>query len=150
MYGSPETTTGGNALKFYASVRLDIRRTSTIKERDEAVGNQTRVKVVKNKVAPPFKQVEFDIMYGEGISKVGELIDLGVKAGIVEKSGAWFSFDSQRLGQGRENAKTFLRANPDVAARVEMMIRQNQAIVADQILQNATPTADDLDEGEPE
>jgi recombination protein RecA len=150
MYGSPETTTGGNALKFYASVRLDIRRTSTIKERDEAVGNQTRVKVVKNKVAPPFKQVEFDIMYGEGISKVGELIDLGVKAGIVEKSGAWFSFDSQRLGQGRENAKTFLRANPDVAARVEMMIRQNQAIVADQILQNATPTADDLDEGDPE
>jgi recombination protein RecA len=150
MYGSPETTTGGNALKFYASVRLDIRRTSTIKERDEAVGNQTRVKVVKNKVAPPFKQVEFDIMYGEGISKVGELIDLGVKAGIVEKSGAWFSFDSQRLGQGRENAKTFLKTNPDVATRVEMMIRQNQAIVADQILQNATPTADDLDESAPD
>ncbi len=149
MYGSPETTTGGNALKFYASVRLDIRRTSTIKERDEAVGNQTRVKVVKNKVAPPFKQVEFDIMYGEGISKVGELVDLGVKAGIVEKSGAWFSFDSQRLGQGRENAKTFLKTNPDVANKIEMMIRQNQAVVADRILETATPTADDLDDSEP-
>ena len=116
MFGSPETTTGGNALKFYASVRLDIRRIGAIKERDEVVGNQTRVKVVKNKVAPPFKQVEFDIMYGEGISKTGELIDLGVKAGIVEKSGAWFSYDSQRLGQGRENAKKFLKENPDVAA----------------------------------
>jgi recombination protein RecA len=150
MYGSPETTTGGNALKFYASVRLDIRRTTTIKERDEAVGNQTRVKVVKNKVAPPFKQVEFDIMYGEGISKVGELVDLGVKAGIVEKSGAWFSFDSQRLGQGRENAKTFLKTNPDVAAKIEMMIRQNQAVVAEQILENATPTADELDDTAPE
>ena len=149
MYGSPETTTGGNALKFYASVRLDIRRTSTIKERDEAVGNQTRVKVVKNKVAPPFKQVEFDIMYGEGISKVGELVDLGVKAGIVEKSGAWFSFDSQRLGQGRENAKTFLKANPDIAAKIEMMIRQNQATVAEKILDNVAPTADDLDDSEP-
>ncbi len=149
MYGSPETTTGGNALKFYASVRLDIRCTSTIKERDEAVGNQTRVKVVKNKVAPPFKQVEFDIMYGEGISKVGELVDLGVKAGIVEKSGAWFSFDSQRLGQGRENAKTFLKTNPDVANKIEMMIRQNQAVVADRILETATPTADDLDDSEP-
>jgi recombination protein RecA len=149
MYGSPETTTGGNALKFYASVRLDIRRTSTIKERDEAIGNQTRVKVVKNKVAPPFKQVEFDIMYGEGISKVGELVDLGVKSGIVEKSGAWFSFDSQRLGQGRENAKTFLKANPDVANRIEMMIRQNQTAVAEKILENATPTADELDDSEP-
>ncbi len=112
MYGSPETTTGGNALKFYASVRLDIRRIGSIKDHDEVTGNQTRVKVVKNKVAPPFKQVEFDIMYGEGISKIGELIDLGVKAGVVEKSGAWFSYDSQRLGQGRENAKTFLKANP--------------------------------------
>ncbi|MGL4437725.1 MAG: recombinase RecA [Bosea sp. (in: a-proteobacteria)] len=149
MYGSPETTSGGNALKFYASVRLDIRRVSTIKEREDAVGNQTRVKVVKNKVAPPFKQVEFDIMYGEGISKVGELVDLGVKAGIVEKSGAWFSFDSQRLGQGRENAKTFLKTNPDVAAKIEMMIRQNQATVADKILENATPTPDDLDDSEP-
>ena len=148
MYGSPETTTGGNALKFYASVRLDIRRVSTLKERDEATGNQVRVKVVKNKVAPPFKQVEFDIMFGEGISKAGELIDLGVKAGIVEKSGAWFSFDSQRLGQGRENAKTFLKANPDVAAKIETTIRQNSGLVAERILENADPTADDLDEGE--
>jgi recombination protein RecA len=148
MYGSPETTTGGNALKFYASVRLDIRRVSTLKERDEATGNQVRVKVVKNKVAPPFKQVEFDIMFGEGISKAGELVDLGVKAGIVEKSGAWFSFDSQRLGQGRENAKTFLKANPDVAAKIETTIRQNSGLVAERILENADPTAEDLDEGE--
>ncbi|GAU83991.1 RecA protein [Bosea sp. BIWAKO-01] len=148
MYGSPETTTGGNALKFYASVRLDIRRVSTLKERDEATGNQVRVKVVKNKVAPPFKQVEFDIMFGEGISKVGELIDLGVKAGMVEKAGAWFSFDSQRLGQGRENAKSFLKANPDVAARIEATIRQNSGLVADRILDEATPTDDDLDEGQ--
>ena len=148
MYGSPETTTGGNALKFYASVRLDIRRVSTLKERDEATGNQVRVKVVKNKVAPPFKQVEFDIMFGEGISKVGELIDLGVKAGMVEKAGAWFSFDSQRLGQGRENAKTFLKTNPDVAAKIEATIRQNSGLVADRILDQADPTADDLDEGE--
>ena len=148
MYGSPETTTGGNALKFYASVRLDIRRISTLKDREEATGNQVRVKVVKNKVAPPFKQVEFDIMFGEGISKVGELVDLGVKAGIVEKSGAWFSFDSQRLGQGRENAKTFLKANPDMAARIEAMIRQNSGVLAERILDQATPTDDDLDEGE--
>ncbi|MBN9449280.1 MAG: recombinase RecA, partial [Bosea sp.] len=148
MYGSPETTTGGNALKFYASVRLDIRRVSTLKERDEATGNQVRVKVVKNKVAPPFKQVEFDIMFGEGISKVGELIDLGVKAGMVEKAGAWFSFDSQRLGQGRENAKSFLKANPDVAGRIEATIRQNSGLVADRILDQADPTAEDLDEGE--
>jgi len=147
MYGSPETTTGGTALKFYASVRLDIRRVSTIKERDEAIGNQVRVKVVKNKVAPPFKQVEFDIMFGEGVSKVGELIDLGVKAGIVEKSGAWFSHDSQRLGQGRENAKGFLRDNPDIARRIETAIRQNAGLIAERILENATPTADDLDEG---
>ena len=118
-YGSPEVTTGGNALKFYASVRLDIRRTSTLKDRDEPIGNQVRVKVVKNKVAPPFKQVEFDIMFGEGISKMGELIDLGVKANVVEKSGAWFSYDSQRLGQGRENAKTFLKDNPEIAAEIE-------------------------------
>ena len=131
MYGSPETTTGGNALKFYASVRLDIRRIGAIKERDEAIGNQTRVKVVKNKVAPPFKQVEFDIMYGEGVSKTGELIDLGVKAGVVEKSGAWFSYDSQRIGQGRENAKQFLKANPDIAARIEATIRQNAGLIAD-------------------
>ena len=133
MFGSPETTTGGNALKFYASVRLDIRRIGAIKEREEVVGNQTRVKVVKNKLAPPFKQVEFDIMYGEGISKTGELIDLGVKAGIVEKSGAWFSYDSQRLGQGRENAKLFLRDNPDVAAAIELAIRQNAGLIAGQL-----------------
>jgi len=131
MYGSPETTSGGNALKFYASVRLDIRRIGAIKERDEVVGNQTRVKVVKNKLAPPFKQVEFDIMYGEGVSKTGELIDLGVKAGVVEKSGAWFSFDSQRIGQGRENAKQFLKENPDVAAKIEGAVRQNAGIVAE-------------------
>jgi len=148
MYGSPETTTGGNALKFYASVRLDIRRISTLKDREEATGNQVRVKVVKNKVAPPFKQVEFDIMFGEGISKVGELVDLGVKAGMVEKSGAWFSFDSQRLGQGRENAKAFLKANPEMAARIEATIRQNSGLVAERILDQATPTDDDLDEGE--
>ena len=131
MYGSPETTTGGNALKFYASVRLDIRRIGAIKDRDEVIGNQTRVKVVKNKVAPPFKQVEFDIMYGEGVSKFGELVDLGVKAGVVEKSGAWFSFDSQRLGQGRENAKAFLKANPEAAARIEQTIRENAGLIAE-------------------
>jgi recombination protein RecA len=134
MYGSPETTTGGNALKFYASVRLDIRRIGAIKERDEVVGNTTRVKVVKNKLAPPFKQVEFDIMYGEGVSKMGEVLDLGVKAGIVEKSGAWFSYDSQRLGQGRENAKAFLKANPDISTKIETAIRQNSGLIAEQIL----------------
>ena len=123
MYGNPETTTGGNALKFYASVRLDIRRTGQIKDRDDIVGNTTRVKVVKNKVAPPFKQVEFDIMYGEGISKTGELIDLGVKAGVVEKSGAWYSYGDERIGQGRENAKTFLKENPQVALQIEDKIR---------------------------
>jgi recombination protein RecA len=143
MYGSPETTTGGNALKFYASVRLDIRRIGAIKDREEVVGNQTRVKVVKNKVAPPFKQVEFDIMYGEGVSKVGELIDLGVKAGVVEKSGAWFSFDSQRLGQGRENGKAFLKANPEVAHRIERAIRENSGIIAERILDNADPSEQD-------
>src|ERR1700680_4386587 len=134
MYGSPETTTGGHALKFYASVRLDIRRIGAIKERDEVVGNQTRVKVVKNKLAPPFKQVEFDIMYGEGVSKIGELIDLGVRAGAVEKSGSWFSYDSQRLGQGRENSKAFLKANPDMTAKIEAAIRQNSGLIAEQIL----------------
>ena len=134
MYGSPETTTGGHALKFYASVRLDIRRIGAIKEHDEVVGNQTRVKVVKNKLAPPFKQVEFDIMYGEGISKTGELVDLGVKAGVVEKSGAWFSYDSQRIGQGRENAKTFLKANPDIAGKIETAVRQNSGLIAEKIL----------------
>ena len=135
MFGSPETTSGGNALKFYASVRLDIRRIGAIKEREEVVGNQTRVKVVKNKVAPPFKQVEFDIMYGEGISKTGELVDLGVKAGIVEKSGAWFSFDSERIGQGRENAKAYLKEHPETAERIERAIRQNAGLLAGQILE---------------
>jgi recombination protein RecA len=134
MFGSPETTTGGNALKFYSSVRLDIRRIGAIKDRDEIVGNQTRVKVVKNKVAPPFKQVEFDIMYGEGISKHGELIDLGVKANIVEKSGAWFSYEGQRVGQGRENAKAFLRNNPKVATAIERAIRDNAGLVSDHLL----------------
>ena len=150
MYGSPETTTGGHALKFYASVRLDIRRIGAIKERDEVVGNQTRVKVVKNKLAPPFKQVEFDIMYGEGVSKNGELVDLGVKAGIVEKSGSWFSYDSQRIGQGRENAKSFLKANPDIAAKIEVAIRQNSGVIAEKILageQGEAAEDDDAAEG---
>jgi recombination protein RecA len=130
MFGNPETTTGGNALKFYASVRLDIRRIGQIKDRDEVVGNQTRVKVVKNKVAPPFRQVEFDIMYGEGISKTGELLDLGVRAGVVEKSGSWFSYNGERIGQGRENAKTFLKENPDVAGAIEDAIRGNAGPIA--------------------
>jgi recombination protein RecA len=134
MFGNPETTTGGNALKFYASVRMEIRRIGSIKERDEAVGNQTRVKVVKNKLAPPFREVEFDIMYGEGISKVGELIDLGVKAGVVEKSGSWFSYDSQRIGQGRENAKQFLREHRDMADAIERKVREKSGVVADAML----------------
>jgi recombination protein RecA len=134
MFGNPETTTGGNALKFYSSVRLDIRRIGQIKEREEVVGNQTRVKVVKNKVAPPFKQIEFDIMYGEGISKTGELIDLGVKAGIVEKSGAWFAFNGDRIGQGRENAKQFLREHPEIADRIERDIRRNAGLIVDKML----------------
>jgi len=146
MYGSPETTSGGNALKFYASVRLDIRRIGAIKERDEVIGNQTRVKVVKNKLAPPFKQVEFDIMYGEGVSKTGELIDLGVKANVVEKSGAWFSYDSQRIGQGRENAKQFLKENPDVAAKIEAAVRQNAGLIAEAILAGESDDKDDDDE----
>ena len=146
MYGSPETTSGGNALKFYASVRLDIRRIGAIKERDEVIGNQTRVKVVKNKLAPPFKQVEFDIMYGEGVSKVGELIDLGVKAGVVEKSGAWFSYDSQRIGQGRENAKQFLKDNRDMAAKIEAQVRQNSGVVAEAIMQGEAGKDDSDDE----
>lgn len=141
MFGSPETTTGGNALKFYASVRLDIRRIGAIKEREEVVGNQTRVKVVKNKMAPPFKQVEFDIMYGEGISKVGELVDLGVKAGIVEKSGAWFSYNSQRLGQGRENAKVTLRENPALAKEIEQLLRGSAGLISDKLL-DGEPEAD--------
>jgi len=143
MFGNPETTTGGNALKFYASIRLDIRRIGAIKEREEVVGNQTRVKVVKNKLAPPFKQVEFDIMYGEGISKTGELVDLGVKAGIIEKSGAWFSFDSQRLGQGRENAKAFLRDNAGIASVIEKSIRENAGLIAEKFLDRASPGDED-------
>jgi recombination protein RecA len=143
MFGSPETTTGGNALKFYASVRLDIRRIGAIKERDEVVGNQTRVKVVKNKVAPPFKMVEFDIMYGEGISKVGELVDLGVTAGVVEKSGSWFSHNGERIGQGRENAKTFLRQNPDVATAIEAAIRANAGLIAARIADKGGAEAGD-------
>jgi len=134
MFGSPETTTGGNALKFYSSVRLDIRRIGSIKDREEVVGNQTRVKVVKNKLAPPFRQVEFDIMYGEGISKTGELIDLGVKSGIVEKSGAWFSYDSQRLGQGRENARQFLKDNPAVAAEIEQGVRESAGLLGEALI----------------
>ncbi len=145
MFGSPETTTGGNALKFYASVRLDIRRIGAIKDRDEVVGNQTRVKVVKNKVAPPFKQVEFDIMYGEGISKVGELVDLGVTAGVVEKSGSWFSYNGERIGQGRENAKNFLRQNPDMANSIEATIRSNAGILA-AALSNGTEKDDASDD----
>ncbi|MGB8274694.1 MAG: recombinase RecA [Alphaproteobacteria bacterium] len=134
MFGNPETTTGGNALKFYASVRLDIRRIGAIKDRDRVVGNQTRVKVVKNKLAPPFRVVEFDIMYGEGISKTGELVDLGAQAGIVEKSGAWFSFDGQRIGQGRENAKAFLKQNPEIAAKIETAIRRDAGLVAEAMM----------------
>lgn len=134
MFGSPETTTGGNALKFYASVRLDIRRIGQIKDKDEVVGNQTRVKVVKNKMAPPFRQVEFDIMYGEGISKMGELLDLGVAANLVEKSGAWYSYDGQRIGQGRENSKTFLRENSQVAEKLEKQIRANAGLIAEDML----------------
>jgi recombination protein RecA len=147
MFGNPETTTGGNALKFYSSVRLDIRRIGQIKERDEVVGNQTRVKVVKNKVAPPFKQVEFDIMYGEGISKTGELIDLGVKANIVEKSGSWFSYDSQRIGQGRENAKSYLRDNPQAAEALERQIRANAGLIATRIL-DGSEEGEELSEGD--
>ncbi len=131
MFGSPETTSGGNALKFYASVRLDIRRIGSIKDSDEVIGNQTRVKVVKNKVAPPFRKVEFDIIYGEGISRTGELIDLGVKAGLVEKSGSWFSYDGQRIGQGRENAKAFLKDNPEVAKILDTAIRQNAGLIVE-------------------
>jgi recombination protein RecA len=146
MFGNPETTTGGNALKFYASVRLDIRRIGQIKDRDEVVGSQTRVKVVKNKVAPPFKQVEFDIMYGEGVSKTGELLDLGVKAGIVEKSGAWISYDGERIGQGRENAKQFLKDNPQVAGAIERAIRENAGLIVDKML--VEPEAGEADDDE--
>jgi recombination protein RecA len=141
MYGSPETTTGGNALKFYASVRLDIRRTGSVKARDEIIGNNVRVKVVKNKVAPPFREVEFDIMYGEGISKLGEIIDLGVKAGVIEKSGSWFSWNSQRIGQGRDNVREFLRANPDIAGQIEAQVRGAREVIEEELL--VGPTAED-------
>ncbi len=141
MYGSPETTTGGNALKFYASVRLDIRRTGSVKVRDEIIGNNVRVKVVKNKVAPPFREVEFDIMYGQGISKLGEIIDLGVKAGVVEKSGSWFSYNSTRIGQGRDNAREFLKANPAMANEIEAAVRKNSVKIVEELL--VGPTAED-------
>ena len=141
MYGSPETTTGGNALKFYASVRLDIRRTGSVKARDEIIGNNVRVKVVKNKVAPPFREVEFDIMYGEGISKLGEIIDLGVKAGVIEKSGSWFSWNSQRIGQGRDNVREFLRTNPDIAGQIEAQVRGAREVIEEELL--VGPTAED-------
>ena len=152
MFGNPETTTGGNALKFYASVRLDIRRIGQIKANEESVGNQTRVKVVKNKVAPPFRQVEFDIMYGEGISKTGELIDLGSKAGVVEKSGSWFAFNGERIGQGRENAKQYLKQNPKVADAIEKAVRQNAGIMAEKLMAGAGPTeaGDDSADVDPE
>jgi recombination protein RecA len=143
MFGSPETTSGGNALKFYASVRLDIRRIGAIKDREEVVGNQTRVKVVKNKVSAPFRTVEFDIMYGEGISKMGEILDLGVAAGLVEKSGSWFSYGPQRIGQGRENAKIFLRENPQISGEIEAAIRQNAGLVQEQMLDNVIADEDD-------
>ena len=143
MYGSPETTTGGNALKFYASVRLDIRRTGSIKVRDEIIGNNVRVKVVKNKVAPPFREVEFDIMYGQGISKIGEIIDLGVKAGVVEKAGSWFSYNSTRIGQGRDNAREFLKANPDMCAEIEKAVRKSASKIVEELL--VGPSDEDVD-----
>jgi recombination protein RecA len=143
MYGSPETTTGGNALKFYASVRLDIRRTGSVKIRDEIMGNNVRVKVVKNKVAPPFREVEFDIMYGQGISKLGEIIDLGVKAGVVEKSGSWFSWNSQRIGQGRDNAREFLKANPDIADQIERQVRGAKDVIEEELLVGPSTTDDE-------
>ena len=144
MFGNPETTTGGHALKFYASVRLEIRRIGAIKDREETVGNQTRVKVVKNKLAPPFKMVEFDIMYGEGVSKMGELLDLGLKAGLVEKSGSWFSYGSERIGQGRENAKNYLKQHAELAAEIEQKIRANAGLVSAALL-SATTDAEDAD-----
>jgi len=145
MFGNPETTSGGNALKFYSSVRMEIRRIGAIKDRDEVVGNQTRVKVVKNKLAPPFKMIEFDIMYGEGVSKMGELLDLGIKAGIVEKSGSWFSYDSQRIGQGRENAKSFLRENAEIADDIEQKIRQNAGLISEEMMVGPGDGGDDAD-----
>jgi recombination protein RecA len=146
MFGSPETTTGGNALKFYASVRIDIRRVGSIKDKEDVIGNQTRVKVVKNKVAPPFKTVDFDIMYGEGISKLGELIDLGVKANIIEKSGSWFSYDNNRIGQGRENVKTYLREHPDIADKIEQQIRSNNSVLVADMESTGEAEEDALEE----
>jgi len=143
MFGSPETTTGGNALKFYSSVRLDIRRIGALKDRDEVIGNQTRVKVVKNKVAPPFREVEFDILYGEGISKTGELLDLGVKGNIIEKSGSWYSYDSQRIGQGRENARKFLLEHTEISAEIEAKVRKNAGLIAEEMLGGPEPDADE-------
>jgi recombination protein RecA len=143
MFGNPETTTGGNALKFYSSIRLEIRRIGAIKDRDEVVGNQTRVKVVKNKLAPPFRMVEFDIMYGEGISKTGELLDLGTKAGVVEKSGSWFSYGSERIGQGRENAKTYLREHPEMASEIEAKVRENAGLVSEAMISGSEDVVDD-------
>jgi recombination protein RecA len=148
MYGSPETTTGGNALKFYASVRLDIRRTGSVKARDEIIGNNVRVKVVKNKVAPPFREVEFDIMYGEGISKLGEIIDLGVKAGVIDKAGSWFSYGDQRIGQGRDNVREFLKGNPDIAGSIEKAVRAKSEKIEEELLVGG-PEGDEADEGEP-
>jgi len=150
MFGNPETTTGGQALKFYSSVRLEIRRIGAIKDRDEVVGNQTRVKVVKNKMAPPFKMIEFDIMYGEGVSKMGEILDLGVKAGIVEKSGSWFSHDSQRIGQGRENAKKFLRENPEVSDNIERQIRENAGLIAEEMMVGPSDDGDTANDDTPD
>ncbi|MBN33786.1 MAG: recombinase RecA [Rhodospirillaceae bacterium] len=147
MFGNPETTSGGNALKFYASVRLDIRRIGQIKDREEVVGNQTKVKVVKNKVAPPFKVIEFDIMYGEGISKMGEIIDLGVKAGVVEKSGSWFSYGGQRIGQGRENVKQFLRDNIEIADAIEKAVRANAGLVAEEMMVGPDQAGEEADDG---
>ncbi len=146
MYGSPETTTGGNALKFYASVRLDIRRTGSIKVRDEVIGNNVKVKVVKNKIAPPFREVEFDILYGHGISKIGEIIDLGVKAGIVEKAGSWYSYNSTRIGQGRDNARDFLKANPDMCNEIEKGIRNKSKALSEELLGTPEPDANEGDE----
>jgi len=143
MYGSPETTSGGNALKFYASVRLDIRRTGSLKRRDEVIGNNVRVKVVKNKVAPPFREVEFDIIYGEGISKIGEIIDLGVKAGVIEKSGSWFSWNSQRIGQGRDNTREFLKTNPDIVAQIEQQVRGASAKIQQELLIGGSEAAEE-------
>lgn len=150
MFGSPETTSGGNALKFYSSVRLDIRRIGQIKDRDEVVGNQTRVKVVKNKVAPPFRQVEFDIIYGEGISKMGELIDLGVKAEVVDKAGSWYSYNGERIGQGREKTRNFLKANPEMAASIEEAVRRNAGLLSDELLNAGMKTDDDAADAAPD